>query len=177
MKTVLLVMALILFAGCAEDGSLLEEDGGADGGDSDSDTDSEEEYDTDCADGCTDPPPDTCDVDSNLVQYSGASSCVEDVCVYEFEVVACGFTCIVESGDDHCQDTACEGVVCDDPPDDECVNSETLKDYYDIGECTEVGGEGYEPGDCGYGAVNDGWFVCPEGTECILVSGADDYCG
>jgi hypothetical protein len=170
MKTMFLVLALVLFAGCSEDGGLLEDaDGGADGGvsDTDADTDTDEEYDTDCADGCTDPPPDTCDEEGSLFQYTGASSCIENACEYEYETVACGYDCVeVEDDDDYCMDDICDGVVCDDPPDSECVNDATLLIYVeDTGECDPGTGE------CVYLEDTES---CP--NECIVVSGADDYC-
>jgi hypothetical protein len=179
MKKMLLVMALVLFAGCAEDGSpLFEEDAGVDGGDSDSDidsdsdadsdTDTDEVYDTDCADGCTDPPPDTCDEEGNLFEYTGSSSCIEDACEYEYETIACGYECIEAPGDDYCMDSICDGVVCDDPPDNECYPESipALRIWVEgTGECD------LDTGEC---VFLEDIENCP--SECIVVSGADDYC-
>jgi hypothetical protein len=59
-------------------------------------------------------------------------------------------------------DDSCEGVVCDDPPDDICGSPATLVEYVDEGECVS--------GDCWYDSVD---VDCE--TECIEAPG-DDYC-
>ena len=194
-----LVFALcVLGLGCSEDPDLNFTDGGTDMDsdtdsdsdiDSDSDSDSDADgdsdagtdggdtdtgYDTDCADGCTDPPRDTCGDDNMLVQYSGASACVGGVCQYDSSVVTCGYACVApgDGGDDYCMDTICDGVVCDTPPDPYCISPE---DGCSDNKCLSVpnaeGTCGESTGECHYSGHID---VCA--NSCIVVAGAPDYC-
>jgi hypothetical protein len=179
MKNVLLVLVL-MFVACSEDGAPDYEGDAGDGdtdSDSDSDTDSDadtdSDYDTDCNEGCTQPPSDFCDEDGYLVHYTGASSCVDDVCVYGFDLQICGYVCVeVEDGPDYCQENACDGVVCNDPPDSECLSDLQLLYYWDQpGGCDETGAQTGTPGACYYNSMET---ICENG--CVPVSGADDYC-
>jgi hypothetical protein len=143
MKKVLLVLVLVLFAGCAEDGSLLDDsDGGADGGDSDTDTDSDTDSDTDqggeCTseslEGCDNPPLDTCDDMGRLVQYDGPVACVDGWCTYGFEITPCDYGC-VDAGDgeeDYCA-TDTDTDTCDD---DLCMY-QCVDNGYDVGVCVD----------------------------------------
>lgn len=182
MKTMFLVLVLVLLAGCDEgalsggDGGDSDSDGDTDSdtdsdagtdSDTDADTDTDEEYDTDCDEGCTQPPPDTCDYEGNLMEYTGASSCIESVCEYEYDLVGC-WDCIEQDGDDFCMEDACDGVACDDPPAAECGVEDPDYLYFPV----------EESGNCDPATGECSWLIevdyCPDG--CIVVSGADDYC-
>ena len=60
-------------------------------------------------------------------------------------------------------DDECAGVVCDDPPDDECADENVLIDYQSEGECVD--------GECVYSYTD--WPPCEHG--CVELDG-DDEC-
>ena len=206
----LVFVLCVLGLGCSEDPDLNFTDGGTDtdsdtdsDSDTDADTDSDSDsdsdadgdsdagtdggdtdtgYDTDCADGCTDPPRDTCGDDNMLVQYSGASACVGGVCQYDSAIVTCGYACVApgDGGDDYCMDDICDGVVCDTPPDPYCC--ESGDDCYpltggkpvlitppSVGTCLDDGSCDYS-----YTSIVDSFTLCD--SACIVVAGAPDYC-
>ena len=87
-----------------------------------------------------------------------------------------------------CEDP-CAGVTCDAAPEDECLNTDTLRDYEDIGICDEgICDYSYTDVNCEYGCENgackvsecdageccDGGFFKAAGEVCRAASGACD---
>ena len=154
------------------------DDGGVDGG-SDGDTDTDT-GDNSCitGDDCRYPPWDVCAEDSEtiLIHYTGLGTCVEGLCQYAFEIVGCGYECVVVEGeDDWCKEDVCDGVDCSIPPDAECGLFDplvtNLLGVWQPGYCADEVTGGAEPGECLYPAIHC-WCL---GT-CIVDPYGDDYC-
>ncbi len=86
---------------------------------------------------------------SVLLRYAEEGLCAEDVCSYAAEEEICERGC----EDGHCLGL-CDDVVCDDPPDDECVDGNTVRMYEAEGTCSE--------GECSYDFQDQN---CPDGCE------------
>ncbi|MBW2276481.1 MAG: hypothetical protein JRF63_03250, partial [Deltaproteobacteria bacterium] len=110
---------------------------------------------------CDDPPDDECSGD-DLNVYEDEGTCVDGDCEYDFTPLSCSFGCVSQVGDDVCSGDLCEGVTCDEPPDDVCDDANTLHDYPNLGECND--------GDCSYD-----FDVTNCEFGCTLQSG-DDLC-
>ena len=172
-----------LVAGCSDAGGQFETTGpgpdpGPDAGvETDTDTgtgagsdagdDTGVDTDTDPCSGvvCDEPPADEC-VDANtLLMYAAAGECVDGECVYDYtDWPPCELGCVVLDGDDECFDPGtCYDQFCTVPPDDECVDENTLLTYESVGWC--------EDGECTY--PSSAWPLCSDG--CVELPG-DDEC-
>jgi hypothetical protein len=110
---------------------------------------------------CDSPPDDECEDTDTLNAYDPEGYCVDGDCYYNFVPTDCPFGCVSQAGDDVCEADPCDGVVCDDPPNDECTDSVHLLVYEDTGSC--------DGGLCSYIAAEN---LCPHG--CDTKPGDDD---
>ena len=87
---------------------------------------------------CNQSPPNTCNGVSSLNVFNGIGWCEGGSCVYggRFETCVSG---LCESG--NCVESLCQGIRCNDPPPDECLDDQTLIVYATAGYCSEVAGE------------------------------------
>lgn len=84
---------------------------------------------------CDKPPANEC-ADGNTVRiYEGDGACREGSCEYPSTTVACPFGC--KNG--ACQANPCEGVICNLPPANSCVDATTLRVYATVGTCGTSG--------------------------------------
>lgn len=84
---------------------------------------------------CNTPPTKTCEDADNLRIYEGEGSCAEGVCEYPSTVVPCPYGC--EAG--ACSPNPCQGVTCNGPPPNECVDATTIRAYSPNGTCGKDG--------------------------------------
>ena len=107
---------------------------------------------------CDEVPKSECVGDFTLRIFEGPGSCVDGECIFESEEMSCGRGC--EDGE--CVGDPCAGVYCNNPPEDSCVDEDTLEVYEEWGDCAE--------GDCSYisneitcdHGCSDGECVAPE---------------
>ncbi|MBN2493797.1 MAG: VCBS repeat-containing protein, partial [Deltaproteobacteria bacterium] len=97
---------------------------------------------------CDDPPDDEC-VDAQTLRSYGQGRCVDGDCIYDAYTDA---TCPNGCDGGACTGDPCLGVVCNDPPPNECIDVSTLRSYGQ-GRCVDGG--------CIYDAYTD--TTCPNG--------------
>lgn len=96
---------------------------------------------------CDRPPADVCIDGWTLQRSEEIGTCVQGECSHAVHDEHCDRGC----EDGQCLD-ACHGVVCEQPPANECLDASTLRAYDQTGSC--VDGEclyGYQDQYCGYG--------------------------
>jgi len=115
---------------------------------------------------CDQIPFDQCS-DGNVLEYTGEVACVDNTCVYSYEITECGMDCItVENDHDYCEN--CDPSTCTDVPFDECkVFPEEPETTYIIFYKLPAW---CEDGFCQY---NYNGNQC---ENCIVVEDGDDYC-
>jgi len=212
MKHFILFSILCLLVACGDSGSgVYEEDDtsdtdsigvdGTDSGDTDStgidDTSGPDPWDVNCEEvACPqEPPPDECNLAGQLVTYSGAPDCVDRVCQYQGSVSDCDWACDYDNeGVAYCKDYPCDGVVCDDPPDAECVempfSTPEFPDYaipslgianhssggYLLAYLEDAGSCNENTGECEYSQYKVEFTFCGDVNGCVIVSNDHDYC-
>lgn len=104
--------------------------------------------DTSCQNGCEDnacigepcagiecdaPPANECENSTQLRVYEQTGICDEGLCQYESALQDCPYGC--DEDQNACVADPCAGIVCDAPPEAECVDADTLKTYSNAGTC------------------------------------------
>lgn len=85
---------------------------------------------------CDSPPAPTCAPDgTTLVEYSNPGSCDGGVCKYVTAPTSCALGCAGGA----CLSGTCDGVVCNQAPDDTCDGS-TARTFSETGVCLEING-------------------------------------
>jgi hypothetical protein len=112
---------------------------------------------------CLSPPSNECAAGNILFEYSPFGVCDNGECIYEGPEVSCASGACASGV---CLDTPCEGIRCDKPPANACVDGETLRSYSATGRCTLSGGvptctytAQYTP--CAYGCTEGSCIVYP----------------
>ncbi|MCP4602102.1 MAG: hypothetical protein GY847_16565 [Proteobacteria bacterium] len=108
---------------------------------------------------CSTPPENECADSDNLRVYEQTGTCDSGDCSYGSSLILCDFGC--DSG--QCLADPCVGVTCNEPPANECADSDNLRVYEQSGYC--------EDGDCFY---NSQLTLCDFGCE--LGECLDDPC-
>ncbi len=106
---------------------------------------------------CDDPPDDYCLDAEFLRDYPSSGTCSGGICSYEHADVFCSFGCESWEGNDSCGGNPCEGVVCDSPPNDVCVDTAYLRLYAAEGTCSN--------GNCDYPFIEE---YCERGCDTAL---------
>jgi hypothetical protein len=115
-----------------------------------------------CSDeSCDQPPASYCADGSHLYVYEGQGACGAGECVYEGAEYPCPDGCVAGE----CLGNPCAGIVCDDPPADECVGAQTLRQYEAAGTCSD--------GDCAYGSTD---VACADGCVNDQCAGCTPDC-
>ncbi|HKO46662.1 MAG TPA: SUMF1/EgtB/PvdO family nonheme iron enzyme [Polyangiaceae bacterium] len=97
---------------------------------------------------CDQPPPASCNSDSELKTYDPIGSCGDGVCHYTSHLAAC--TCQAAK----CNSDPCVGVTCESPPTASCKDPSTRTTYTTAGTCS-AGACSYTPQDsaCAFGCA------------------------
>ncbi|MBW2699461.1 MAG: hypothetical protein JRF33_01470 [Deltaproteobacteria bacterium] len=122
--------------------------------------------DLDCIDtGCVQPPANICADADTLRTYDSQGSCDPDTdaCVYGHSDIVCDQGCSEGSCDSI---DPCAGVVCDEPPDNHCVDALTLRIFETWGVC------GQADGICDYGFTDRACTTGCEDARCV----GEDLC-
>lgn len=99
---------------------------------------------------CDKAPASVCDDASTVRIYEDEGTCTAGVCEYPSTTVDCPYGCAAGA----CEANPCEGVVCNGPPANECVDATTIKVYSPVGTCGKLG--------CKYA---DQIKACPHGCK------------
>lgn len=99
---------------------------------------------------CKSPPANACDGENTFRVYEGDGECKAGVCEYPSKTRECEFGC----GSNGCRANPCDGIICNSPPKNECLDEIYLKAYKSNGKC---GADG-----CAYGFEE---VECP--TSCV----------
>ncbi len=173
------------------DGNDGDTDGDGDDTDGTDDDDDDDDPDTDTADTdtgspcdgviCDDAPDNVCEDIDHLRQYEDLGECIvvnnAPECEYDHILTVCEFECDSSITPAECKPDPCEGVVCDDPPDDYCEDEEFLMAHDEIGECIDDGVCDYHPQleECEHGcAIGEG--SCKECTVDSDCAPAGKWC-
>jgi hypothetical protein len=135
---------------------------------------------------CDQPPPDECKDATTLIVYTDTGTCNSDTgeCEYSSSEHVCQNGCSQGA----CEGDPCQGVVCDQPPPDECKDAATLLEYPAMGTCdpatglcdypaTEVPCNQYcSNGVCDEDLGDDFALLAPAGTRlCTIFGGPDPF--
>ncbi|MBW2276034.1 MAG: hypothetical protein JRF63_01000, partial [Deltaproteobacteria bacterium] len=85
---------------------------------------------------CDTPPLDYCIGPDNLRDYSNTGTCNDGDCEYTYIDIWCTYGCENQTDDDICGGDPCEGVTCTTPPDDFCVDGDTVREHETEGFCS-----------------------------------------
>jgi len=140
-------------------------------------TDGDDYCTTDACGDCNQPP--ECIEDNRLISYTDGE-CQDNECIYVMEITQCELNCInaIEDEPAHCQ-RSCEGIICDDLPDNECGDPTEICEPTDTLCIEAIKGLIYTYGGicidgiCRYSI--DGAILCDPGTICTPQPG-DDIC-
>lgn len=105
---------------------------------------------------CDMPPADSCQDATTLRLFETMGSCAAGSCVYSASVLSCEGAC----GDAGCEQDACLGVVCNNPPADVCATATTVRSFANVGTCAPVDGGTR----CDHLPMTK---VCPSGQQCF----------
>lgn len=84
---------------------------------------------------CTSPPGNECEGANAVRIYEAEGSCVAGACDYPSSKVDCPFGCSKGA----CEANPCEGVVCNEPPSNKCIDATTIRVYSAQGTCGKGG--------------------------------------
>ena len=138
----------------------------------DSDTETEDDIDECDYITCNNPPDDYCTEDGNLIEYTGEATCIDGDCNYSYEVIECEWGCMIDEEGDECGPDPCVNYICDNPPDNYCVEYPD----YDIAYNYQQEGECYLDDNnqpiCQYFTNSDFCILTSEGLEvCEVING------
>ena len=122
---------------------------------------------------CTQSPAASC-LDANTQRsYSSPGTCSNGSCSYPTTNTTCASGC----ANGVCTGSPCAGVFCFNPPSGYCVDSNTLRQYQFLGQCTGSGTCSYPTTDtvCSDGCVNGACQCTPNCSG--QVCGSNDGCG
>lgn len=105
---------------------------------------------------CNHPPQDFCQTGSTQIRYDPAGWCDSSsgmaICQYDYSTVACAGGC----SQGICRGDPCEGVTCDQPPADACIDPSTRRTHAQAGTCDVIAGQAvcvysFDDTDCPHG--------------------------
>jgi hypothetical protein len=95
---------------------------------------------------CNTPPDDVCLNGTTLRDYNATGTCSGGSCSYGYNDVTCSYGCTSQAGPDVCAGDPCQGVTCNTPPANYCVDASYLRQYQSPGTCSN--------GNCDYSFTN-----------------------